>query len=370
MSEKTKKLKSALVRMREVIAKKFRQLHDQKDECKRRSTEKYEPITSTLQKLIDSKKNKNKSESTSEEIPSNSSQRHQNTPENSNQTDSYENDINEPEFDDELSFDDYQHYDNETNNQNNENLNDHTQNQAVETESIHQLLLENENSPVDMDINDTTQSSTMDYADTDDIEVPKRTIVRKRIRKEIDDDENNALGNERKRDKKLNTNKKRQLTATTKKKWNELQYLKAVRRMAMAKIKPNVARASRAKPKVSVSPEDYDEDGYYRGAEKPKRRKIVTSSLRYMMVQPRTGRKVNRKKPVKRVAAKQTVAGEGLEREFIPYTENIVYQYWVNPNELCDRLRLLLSSKAAGNTNHEQEINSIIEELRERNVVM
>lgn len=368
MSEKTKKLKSTLVRTRKVIAKKFRQLHDQKDERKRRFNEKYEPITSTLQKLIDSKKNINKS--TSEEIPLNRSHR-QDTSESSIQTDSddYDNfndggDNNEPDFDDdddEMAFDDYQNYGNEASNKNNENVNDHNQNQADETVPIRQLLLENENLPGAMDLNDTAQTFTMD-------DVPMGAVTSKRMRNVVDD---NVLGNEQKRGKKLNSNKKSQPKVTAvKKKWNELQYLKAVRRMALSKIKPVDARASQSMPKVAVSPEDYDEDGYYRGAEKPKRRRIVTSSLRYLMVQPRTGRKINKKRPIKKVADKQTVAGEGLEREFIPYTENIVYQYWDDPNELCDRLRLLLASKTAGNSNHEQEINSIIQELRDRNIIM
>lgn len=366
MSEKTKKLKSTLVRMRKVIAKKFRQLHDQKDERKRRFTEKYEPITSTLQKLIDSKKNNNKT--SSEEGPSNRSDQHQGTSENSIQTDSDFGGNNDPEFDDELSFDDYQSYGDEANNINNENVNDYSQNQANETMPIHQLLLENENAPGVMDVNDTTQTFTMDDVDDDDDDLSMNVVASKRIHSDVDDD-NNVIENERKRGKKMDSNQKRQPKMTKmKKKWNELQYLKAVRRMGLSKIKPINPRAS--KPFVDISPEDYDEDGYYRGAEKPKRRRIVTSTLRYMLVRPRAGRKTNKKRPVKKVAAKQTVAGEGLEREFIPYTENIVYQYWDNPNELCDRLRLLLASKTAGNSNHEQEINFIIEELRERKIIM
>lgn len=361
MSEKTKNLKSTLVRMRKVIAKKFRKLHDQKDERKRRFTEKYEPITNTLQKLIDSKKNKKKTPS--EEIPSNRSDHHQDTSENSIQTDSDVGDNYDPEFDDEFAFDDYQSYGNEANNIDNENVNVHTQNQADETIPIHQILLENENAPGVMDLNDTTQTFTMD-----DDDVPMSVVASKRMRSDVDDD-NNVIENERKRAKKTNSNKKSQPQITkTKKKWNELQYLKAVRRMALSKIKPINTRASI--PSVDISPEDYDEDGNYRGAEKPKRRRIVTSSLRYMLVRPRAGRKTNKKRTAKKVAAKQTVAGEGLEREFIPYTENIVYQYWDNPNELCDRLKLLLASKTAENSNHEQEINSIIEELRERNIIM
>ena len=52
---------------------------------------------------------------------------------------------------------------------------------------------------------------------------------------------------------------------------------------------------------------------------------------------------------------------------FIPYNVNdrIIYEYFNSANQLCDRLRLLISSKMAGNTNHMREISSIIEELRE-----
>ena len=41
------------------------------------------------------------------------------------------------------------------------------------------------------------------------------------------------------------------------------------------------------------------------------------------------------------------------------------YVYWDNPNELVDRLRLLVAEQEAGNNFHANEINSIIEELRE-----
>jgi hypothetical protein len=39
--------------------------------------------------------------------------------------------------------------------------------------------------------------------------------------------------------------------------------------------------------------------------------------------------------------------------------------YWDNPNELVDRLRLLLASKVAGNTGVSNEIISVFDELRE-----
>ncbi|XP_043468125.1 uncharacterized protein LOC122502244 [Leptopilina heterotoma] len=45
------------------------------------------------------------------------------------------------------------------------------------------------------------------------------------------------------------------------------------------------------------------------------------------------------------------------------------YIYWDDPNELVDRLRLLMASQAAGNPSHNNEIMSIIEELREAKMI-
>ena len=41
------------------------------------------------------------------------------------------------------------------------------------------------------------------------------------------------------------------------------------------------------------------------------------------------------------------------------------YVYWDDPNELVDRLKLLVAEEQAGNNNHRNEINSILEELKE-----
>jgi hypothetical protein len=46
------------------------------------------------------------------------------------------------------------------------------------------------------------------------------------------------------------------------------------------------------------------------------------------------------------------------------------YVYWNNVNELCDRLRTLISSKEAGHTGHDVEIASIVEELRENGTII
>lgn len=45
------------------------------------------------------------------------------------------------------------------------------------------------------------------------------------------------------------------------------------------------------------------------------------------------------------------------------------YTFWNDPNELVERLRLIVASTSAGHTGHHNEITSIIEELREAKVI-
>lgn len=51
------------------------------------------------------------------------------------------------------------------------------------------------------------------------------------------------------------------------------------------------------------------------------------------------------------------------------YKNNTDLVYWDDPNELVDRLQLLIASQDAGNTNHDNEILSIIEELKEADII-
>ena len=44
------------------------------------------------------------------------------------------------------------------------------------------------------------------------------------------------------------------------------------------------------------------------------------------------------------------------------------YIYWDDPNEIVERLQLLMASQHAGNNNQSNEIVSIIEELKEANI--
>jgi hypothetical protein len=60
--------------------------------------------------------------------------------------------------------------------------------------------------------------------------------------------------------------------------------------------------------------------------------------------------------------------GEGMKYGSLKLQKhNLVY--WDNPNELIDRLRLLLASQAAGNTSVSNEILSIFEELYEAGII-
>lgn len=60
--------------------------------------------------------------------------------------------------------------------------------------------------------------------------------------------------------------------------------------------------------------------------------------------------------------------GKGL-RILKKVKKNTDYVYWDDPNELIERLKLLIASREAGNTSLDNEIISIIEELREANII-
>lgn len=68
---------------------------------------------------------------------------------------------------------------------------------------------------------------------------------------------------------------------------------------------------------------------------------------------------------------KRSHIGKGLPKFMIASSKElpIDYKYWDDPNELVDRLRLLVAERLAGNNNHENEILAIIEELRECGII-
>lgn len=51
------------------------------------------------------------------------------------------------------------------------------------------------------------------------------------------------------------------------------------------------------------------------------------------------------------------------------YKANTDLVYWDDPNELIDRLKILIASRDAGNSSHDNEILAIIEELKEAGII-
>lgn len=69
---------------------------------------------------------------------------------------------------------------------------------------------------------------------------------------------------------------------------------------------------------------------------------------------------------------KHHIEGTGLhlpQHKLARKNTHMDYVYWDDPNELVDRLRLLVAELSAGNKSHTNEIYSIIEELREAGYV-
>lgn len=133
----------------------------------------------------------------------------------------------------------------------------------------------------------------------------------------------------------------------------------------------SIASKRKTEPRHIVSFEDFDDYGRFVGKIAPKRRKIELDESDLIQFRKNRQAKLEQMKKSRQQMKKKRIKydGKGVEKKFIPYSQNIVYEYYDDPNELVDRLMLLVSSKSAGNSNHDQEVNSIIEELRERNII-
>ncbi|EZA58478.1 hypothetical protein X777_01099 [Ooceraea biroi] len=66
----------------------------------------------------------------------------------------------------------------------------------------------------------------------------------------------------------------------------------------------------------------------------------------------------------------KTKSGRGLPRAMALNDNAIDYVHWDDPNKLGDRLRLLEASRQAGHNAHNNEMLSIIEELREAGIII
>lgn len=74
----------------------------------------------------------------------------------------------------------------------------------------------------------------------------------------------------------------------------------------------------------------------------------------------------NKYKKIIKKLFEDTHTGKGLMRV---NPQKPDYIYWDDPNELVERLKLLIASQQAGNNNQTNEIVSIIEELREADII-
>jgi hypothetical protein len=95
--------------------------------------------------------------------------------------------------------------------------------------------------------------------------------------------------------------------------------------------------------------------------------------------QVNTNRGVKYKEIISRLFKKKHRGGGGggggehrRDGTYMTFTPNaaIDYVHWDDPNELVARLRLLTASQRSGHTGHTNEIVSIVEELREANVIV
>lgn len=107
------------------------------------------------------------------------------------------------------------------------------------------------------------------------------------------------------------------------------------------------------------------------------RRKVPPSDIKdkYMFIiapkletRPRVSSRPIRPEPTIATRSQTRKGGKNLTLMDLS-NKKIQYRYFDNVNELISRLRLLIASKASGNTGLDEEIQSILEELRERKII-
>lgn len=97
---------------------------------------------------------------------------------------------------------------------------------------------------------------------------------------------------------------------------------------------------------------------------------ILTNAHKKIFDANNSPRKLQKSYKYKHIISPIFKSGGGIEPKYMSVTSNkIDYTYWDNPNELVERLKLLVSSSSAGHTGHNNEIISIIEELREASLI-
>lgn len=362
------RLKSALVKTRNTIKKKYHKVHNERVKGELKLKEKYAPITDSIQKLVDLKKNKPRivgnvdidDDGLNIDLP---------------------NDLDGYDYDDYMAHSD----DHEWNNL------DHAGAAALAPVRVNRKrdrdLLSDDSSVVEVD----GKKYQSQFA---------KELMReqkKRNKEELHNIRKDGAQRSRKKILEHGINKRRVNSLDTYDRLAKKRDIesgdeglsesdliletrnkkRATRKKSKSKNKLHEMRQSYKKNpepapvEVELSPEDFiGENNTFTGSV-PKRTKAVIPLHRFdRVVQKRRAELTDSVRRSRRHFKRPPFTyGKGLENEFIPYTENIAYEYYDDPNELCDRLKLLVSSKQAGNTNHDQEINSIIEELRESDII-
>lgn len=134
----------------------------------------------------------------------------------------------------------------------------------------------------------------------------------------------------------------------------------------------------RKRKKKDYADESYIPQPKHRKQEEqqPGRRTTRSASLleQQQQQQQQPGRRITRSASVLKIAS----SGRGLHppidltrKQLHTHGESCsnMLRYWDDPNELVERLRLLVSSASAGHTGHSNEMLAIVEELREANIV-
>lgn len=342
-SVKEKSLKSSLVKVRKTIANKFQKLHRDRIAHERKLTEKYAPITDSIKKLIDTKRNI-QGERNRINIDVGDPQEH-----------IYQNDeedvvMNENDVVDMVY-------------ENNELPVRRIQRRNSNAIHLQQQQIENRKRDREIDHDENIQENVKRHRfSANAANEPVRRIQRRvrlnrnTIHLQQQPIENRKRAREIDHNENLQENVKRHRLLEAAADANEPVGLREdLRNIVQANEAPATTRRQRNR---IISPDDYDNDGVFQYHAR-KRRKI---EIKLPIGRSKQKRIQNKIKKIK-------LRGGALEENFIPYTQNIAYEYYDDPNELVDRLRLLVASKSSGNSNHAQEINSILEELRERKLI-
>lgn len=368
ISEQEKRLKNSLVKVRKTIASKFKKLHCDRIERERELAKKYAPITDTIKKLIDTKRN---IQNERNRIDDNEDDNERNDEAPPPQPFSYDGDDNEEP----LEGSDVEI--------NNNNGNDHEiVDMSYEIADVADANVVPQRRRIERRRRiDHDEIVSFLSQNPQPIESGKRERDREVMRHDFYDDE--IAHHARKSIKKRRFLDADEIARHKRRKSiKRKRLLDADDEIANENGRESIKRKRLLTVAAMAKQQPFDLKAALRNVQRT--RKVTASMLRKKIVNPEGNLLLQARKGrfeftdgitkdlLRKKMKKIKLRGSGvslLEEKFIPYTQNIAYEYYDDPNELVDRLRLLVASKSVGNSNHAQEINSILEELRERKLI-